>query len=356
MKNQKRVLLLFAAILVNVTNLFGQTADYYKQKTQECITNHDCDKAQIMYDSYKDLSKQTDANLEAAIKKCIDGKITTVVQPVQTVVETYIEINPYMLTFREKGGDEKTIIVTANVPWIFSYKPDWVKAIIALDSTAIKISCEPNLIQEVRKDSIIIKGGYKEKTIYIEQSPAIEQLIAKQRIESHSDFILDKTNVKKEKSVRVHLQYSGSLTSPLGGTFGISKNRMGGYISIRGCIIDQMNYTDISDSKAYADFNAPEHLHISFTGGFLYGIFNNKFWLYTGAGCGFFDTIYPLRGYQYDYKYYSNNPNGFKINTFEAEVGAKIVLIRHLTLSVGYNAIFSNRAGGEIQFGIGWIF
>jgi len=353
MKNQKRVLLLFAAILVNVANLFGQTADYYKQKTQECITNNDCDNAQIMYDSYKDLSKQTDAELEAAIKKCIDGKITTVVQPVQTVVETFIEINPYRLTFNEKGGDEKTIIVTANVPWIFSYKPDWIKAIIALDSTAVKISCEPNLIQEVRKDSIIIKGGNREKTVYIEQSPVVKPILTEQSVESPSNTIDDKIKVKKEKSVRYHLQYAGSLVSPIGFAFGISKNHLGGYLSIKTDLasLSSVNSTSSYDAIAYADLNTPKYIHDSFIAGFLYGISHNRMWLYTGIGSGTYKELYHLSNYE-SADYYES----YGETTLEVEAGAKIVLFRGLTLSAGYNLLFSKQLFGDVQFGIGWIF
>jgi len=96
---------------------FGQDADFYKQKALELIANHDCDKAKIMYDSYKDLSKQTDANIEAAIKKCInDSKI-----PVTPSVVDSLKIPVSILSVSEIGDDkkskgtEKDSIITAPV-------------------------------------------------------------------------------------------------------------------------------------------------------------------------------------------------------------------------------------------------
>ena len=84
---------------------FSQSADFYKQKALECLTNNDCGRAQIMYDSYKELSKQKDLTIEASIKKCFDNKTV----PVESkVVETILKLSEINLSFNYTGEPEKS--------------------------------------------------------------------------------------------------------------------------------------------------------------------------------------------------------------------------------------------------------
>ena len=153
---------------------FGQNSNFYKQKALECLSNNDCDRAQIMYKSYMDLSKQKDASIEAAIEKCIssekpdDPQMT--VDPSPVVIETFLDVSVSNLSFNEMGTDAQSVTVTSNTSWTISQQCDWIKATITADSTAIAILCEPNISRTIRTDSVIINAGNKTEIIIIEQS------------------------------------------------------------------------------------------------------------------------------------------------------------------------------------------
>ena len=162
---------------------FGQNANFYKQKALECLSNNDCDRAQIMYKSYLELSKQKDASIEAAIKKCINSETPP------AAIETSLEISTSNLSFNEMGTDEQSVIVTSNTLWALSQQSDWIKTTVKEDSVAIAILCEPNISRASRIDSVIINAGDKAEMIVIEQAgvadPLLigEQFLAKRQIE-----------------------------------------------------------------------------------------------------------------------------------------------------------------------------
>ena len=198
----RKKLICFALLIIFSVVSFGQSADFYKQKTLECLSNNECEKAQIMYDSYKDLSKRNDAGIEAAIKKCIDDKAIPVNPP---VVETYLEISESNLSFNEKGEDEKSVEVKSNLPWVFSHNSSWIKATMTPDSSVINISCELNISRTMRKDSIIVEAGDKEKFIYIEQSEVADPLFTGKQMmdrgetglaEKYFNLIIDSDNAE----------------------------------------------------------------------------------------------------------------------------------------------------------------
>jgi len=168
----------------------------------------------------------------------------------------------------------------------------------------ITITCEPNAGRG-RRDFIIIKAGEKEKTIYIEQSPA---------------------SVK-----RFHLQSSMGDLGLLGFAFGFSKNRLGGYLQVK--FEPRIDRTDVD----YIYF-------LAISGGCLFRIINNWLWLYTSAGyCTFKDYAYNYVDYE-------------QVGGLDVEAGVKFVLFKHLTLSYGGSVLLFNERFASAQLGIGWIF
>lgn len=178
MKKKQMVvnLVCFVGLFVfSLTSFAQESVEFYKQKTIECLSDHDCNRAQIMYDSYKELSKQKDLAIEAEIEKCISSKMPVDASP--KVVETFLEVAASILSFNEMGDDKKSILVTSNAPWSYLRNAEWVKMEMTKDSTAIHISCDPNISRRFRTDSIIIQAGNNEKVIIIEQTPVTDPLL-----------------------------------------------------------------------------------------------------------------------------------------------------------------------------------
>lgn len=65
---------ILVAILVCYTAVFAQDANFYKQQIEACLSRGDCDKAQTMYDSWKELSGARDTNIESRIATCREIK------------------------------------------------------------------------------------------------------------------------------------------------------------------------------------------------------------------------------------------------------------------------------------------
>lgn len=73
MKTIKIFITLGTMILCSIAS-FGQNADFYKQHIEACLSKGDCDKAQIMYDSWKELSGMRDNTIETRIAACKSTK------------------------------------------------------------------------------------------------------------------------------------------------------------------------------------------------------------------------------------------------------------------------------------------
>lgn len=66
---------ILVAILVCYTAVFAQDANFYKQQIEACLSRGDCDKAQTMYDSWKELSGARDTNIESRhVERSKNGK------------------------------------------------------------------------------------------------------------------------------------------------------------------------------------------------------------------------------------------------------------------------------------------
>ena len=74
MKTMRIFALLTVMILYNAT-AFGQSADFYKQQIEVCLSRNDGKNAQIMYDAWKELTKKTDVDVERRIAETAVGYI-----------------------------------------------------------------------------------------------------------------------------------------------------------------------------------------------------------------------------------------------------------------------------------------
>jgi len=93
------------------TTIFGQQdADFYKQRLEECLSKNDCDRAQIMYNGYKDAIDKADVNIEARIKACRDTQLTH-------GTTSFEDSNPYLQKAKElfKSGDYEEAIKNFNL-------------------------------------------------------------------------------------------------------------------------------------------------------------------------------------------------------------------------------------------------
>lgn len=86
MKTIRIFIILVAMILCSITT-FGQNADFYKQQIEVCLSKGDCDKAQIMYDAWRELSGRSDTSIEERIEAYKKTKDSA-----NTLTE-YVEIN-----------------------------------------------------------------------------------------------------------------------------------------------------------------------------------------------------------------------------------------------------------------------
>ena len=88
---------------------FGQNADFYKQQIEVCLSRGDCDKAQTMYDAWKELTKQQDPNIESRIETCRRGGSTIV------PTSDYVEINGVKWAKRNVGSEGKFVAKPENL-------------------------------------------------------------------------------------------------------------------------------------------------------------------------------------------------------------------------------------------------
>ena len=170
-------ILIFAAMLLCSIKVWGQEQVLF-QNINTALSQGDCERAQRNYNVWKDFTSNTDSSIERRIAECKDTKKdTSAATPVTVKIEPALEISTANLSFKDMGDDEKSVSVTANVSWHFSQSSGWIKTTITPDSTALKISCEPNISKSFRKDSILISAGDKGKVVIIEQNPVADPLL-----------------------------------------------------------------------------------------------------------------------------------------------------------------------------------
>ena len=93
-------LLIFCVVMALChTAVFGQDASFYKQQIEECLSRGDCDKAQIMYDAWRELSGIRDADYERRIDDCKNSSKRTSI----TIIPDYVEINGIKWATRNVG-------------------------------------------------------------------------------------------------------------------------------------------------------------------------------------------------------------------------------------------------------------
>lgn len=81
-----RCFMLFALITSYCLPVFGQQdAAFYKQKAEECLSRGECDKAQIMYDTWKQVSGSRDNYIEARITACKTAQRQSIHTPPATL-------------------------------------------------------------------------------------------------------------------------------------------------------------------------------------------------------------------------------------------------------------------------------
>lgn len=116
--------MLLALIASCCLPVFGQQdAVFYKQKAEECLSRGECDKAQIMYDAWKQVSNERDATLESRIMNCMNTK-----NPAP--VPDYVEISGIKWATRNIG-----------VSGIFASRPEDYGGYFTFDDA--QIACPP---------------------------------------------------------------------------------------------------------------------------------------------------------------------------------------------------------------------
>jgi len=155
-------------------------------------------------------------------------------------------------------------------------------------------------------------------------------------------------------ALRFHLQYSGETIAPLGLTLGVSKRQFGGYVQAISSLPKKEE--SVLPDGVEINFDKPAYSHFAFTGGLMYQV-AAPVWVYAGGGYATYKVGYSTS--QGGYCFLAGNmAQGFKL-----EAGAKLVLINHLTISLGVGAVpvkTDVSVGGGmmtgLQFGVGWIF
>ena len=101
MKSIIKIVFFLALISHSVAMFSQQEVNFYKQMVEQCLSKGNCDKAQIMYESYKDAIGKADVDIETRIKACKEGG-----KPPSTTSNQ--EISPALLHAIESNGSTQT--------------------------------------------------------------------------------------------------------------------------------------------------------------------------------------------------------------------------------------------------------
>jgi hypothetical protein len=152
--------------------------------------------------------------------------------------------------------------------------------------------------------------------------------------------------IVKPKS-KFFMEYVYSRTAPLGLSLGYCK-RWGGYMQVRTST-DFGAYSVEPGIFSTIDFSKKSYSRLALTAGAMARIFNGCY-LYAGVGYGSYGAAYLVDNSSY---YCPSLQKGV-----EAEGGVRILLWNLLSLSAGYNTMFSSGSQrfADVHFGVGFGF
>jgi len=160
----------FSALISHSSAMFSQQeVNFYKQMVEECLSKGDCNKAQIMYESYKDAIGKADVNIEARIKACKEREkpsSTTSNQTTSSSAPSAIKIDNNLIRIKGVVVDKK------GEPVIGAYiKLDRSPSstLTGIDSTHTDIDGRFGFVLDEKYsiDLIVASAGYKDKYIHI---------------------------------------------------------------------------------------------------------------------------------------------------------------------------------------------
>jgi hypothetical protein len=195
--------------------------------------------------------------------------------------------------------------------------------------------------------------GRTEVTFYATGYKTLNKTI---NLEQGYNEIYGRLKQKKEAKSKFFVEYVYSKTAPLGLSLGYCK-RWGGYMQFKTSPDVELAFNEISGKAKFEpetfsdiDFNKKRYSRLALTVGVMSCIFE-KCYLYAGLGYGSYGATYKM--VENNIYYCPDLQKGV-----EAEGGVKIVLWDLLSLSAGYNTIFSSNSQrfADVHLGIGFSF
>lgn len=245
----------------------------------------------------------------------------------------------------ESGTDGRSMIITYNI----------AKGVKKLNHVKVYIQQGTSQhFQELKMVSGAINtvNGSGKKTITwrmfdeMGDKPIVDPVFKIEGEEDTPEYVNEKTHV--------WMEYSFSLSAPIGITFGIVK-KFGGYVKAKVSCGYHLNQISKDNQIVASTFKNQHHSRLAFTAGPIFKITN---WLYLSGGMGYGQYKSLLKLKDPNDKYSEQYLTVKESKGAEVEAGA-IIKIPVVTFSINYNTIlFGNNSGSfrDIAFGIGFMF